>query len=226
MRSSSATAGPSPGSGASRSGASTGRSSTSSRTSPTRNQETSPSTYVYGNLDGQTMSYLGYPEFTVGKARRVYKAASVEIKKQYSDNWSLTFTVHLEPALRELGSRLRGRDGPVLFLVLHRGRARPVHRRPRRSDQPAQRHHERQPRARHEALRHLAVRQERHLGLVRPPAVRPALGGADPGLPTATTTPTPRRPDRGRCRPGSTWTSSWPTSSRSAEGSAARSRPA
>ncbi len=37
------------------------------------------------------MSYLGYPEFTVGKARRVYKAASVEIKKQYSDNWSLTF---------------------------------------------------------------------------------------------------------------------------------------
>ena len=58
---------------------------------PTRTQETSPSTYVYGNLDGQTMSYLGYPEFTVGKARRVYKAASVEIKKQYSDNWSLTF---------------------------------------------------------------------------------------------------------------------------------------
>jgi hypothetical protein len=58
---------------------------------PTRNQATSPSTYVYGNLDGQTMSYLGYPEFTVGKARRIYKAASVEIKKQYSDNWSLTF---------------------------------------------------------------------------------------------------------------------------------------
>lgn len=56
---------------------------------PTINRDTAPSTYVYGNLDGQTMSYLGNPEFTVGKARRIYKAASVEIKKQYADNWSL-----------------------------------------------------------------------------------------------------------------------------------------
>jgi len=56
---------------------------------PTINRDTAPSTYVYGNLDGQTMSYLGNPEFTVGKAGRIYKAASVELKKQYADNWSL-----------------------------------------------------------------------------------------------------------------------------------------
>jgi Carboxypeptidase regulatory-like domain/TonB dependent receptor-like, beta-barrel len=58
---------------------------------PTANRLTSPGTYVYGNLDGQTMSYGGNPEFTVGKARRIYKAASIEVKKQYADNWSLTF---------------------------------------------------------------------------------------------------------------------------------------
>jgi hypothetical protein len=56
---------------------------------PTVNRDTSPGTYVYGNLDGQTMSYGGNPEFTVGKARRIYKAASLEVKKQYADNWSL-----------------------------------------------------------------------------------------------------------------------------------------
>jgi hypothetical protein len=58
---------------------------------PTANRDTSPGTYVYGNLDGQTMSYGGNPEFTVGKARRVYKAASIELKKQYADRWSLSF---------------------------------------------------------------------------------------------------------------------------------------
>jgi len=59
---------------------------------PTRNRDlSSAGGFVYGNLDGQTMSYLGYPEFTVGKARRVYKAASLELKKQYADNWSLSF---------------------------------------------------------------------------------------------------------------------------------------
>ncbi|HOW86319.1 MAG TPA: TonB-dependent receptor [Candidatus Aminicenantes bacterium] len=57
---------------------------------PTANRETSPGTYVYGNLDGQTMSYGGSAAFTVGKAKRVYKAANIEIKKQYSDNWSLS----------------------------------------------------------------------------------------------------------------------------------------
>jgi hypothetical protein len=58
---------------------------------PTRTRETSPSTFVYGNLNGQTMSYGGQPEFTVGKARRIYKALNFELKKQYSGNWSLNF---------------------------------------------------------------------------------------------------------------------------------------
>jgi hypothetical protein len=56
---------------------------------PTKNRETSPSTYVYGNLDGQTMSYGGNAAFTVGKARRVYKAVTFQVQKQYSDHWSL-----------------------------------------------------------------------------------------------------------------------------------------
>lgn len=59
---------------------------------PTMNRDlSSASTYVYGNLNGQTMSYGGNPEFTAGKARRVYKALSFELKKQYADNWSLSF---------------------------------------------------------------------------------------------------------------------------------------
>lgn len=57
---------------------------------PTLNRDTSPSVYVYGNLDGQVVSYGG-STFTAGKARRVYKAVSLELKKQYSDNWSLSF---------------------------------------------------------------------------------------------------------------------------------------
>ncbi len=58
---------------------------------PTRNRETSPSQYVYANLNGQTISYGGNPAFEAGKARRVYKAASFELKKQYADRWSMTF---------------------------------------------------------------------------------------------------------------------------------------
>ncbi|MEN6560496.1 MAG: TonB-dependent receptor [Acidobacteriota bacterium] len=57
---------------------------------PTVARDTSPGTYVYGNLDGQTMSFAGNPSFTVGKAKRVYEAANIEVKKQYSDDWSLT----------------------------------------------------------------------------------------------------------------------------------------
>lgn len=56
---------------------------------PTKNRDTSPSTYVYGNLDGQTMSYGGNPSFTVGKARRVYTAVTFQVQKQYSNHWSL-----------------------------------------------------------------------------------------------------------------------------------------
>lgn len=58
---------------------------------PTRNRETTPSMYVYGNLNGQMLSYGGNPEFQVGRARRVYKAVNFELKKQYSDHWSLNF---------------------------------------------------------------------------------------------------------------------------------------
>jgi hypothetical protein len=59
---------------------------------PTRLRDSgSASSYVYGNLNGQTMSYLTYPKFTVGKARRTYKAVNFELKKQYADNWSLSF---------------------------------------------------------------------------------------------------------------------------------------
>jgi hypothetical protein len=57
---------------------------------PTLNRATSPSMYVYGNLDGETISYAGNPEFQASKATRVYKAASLELKKQYSDNWSFS----------------------------------------------------------------------------------------------------------------------------------------
>ena len=62
---------------------------------PTLNRDTSPSQYVYGNLDGQTMSYNGSDEFTVSKATRVYKALSLELKKQYADNWSFSLTYSL-----------------------------------------------------------------------------------------------------------------------------------
>jgi len=58
---------------------------------PTLNRETSPSQYVYANLNGQTISYLENPPFEAGKARRVYKAVNFELKKQYADRWSMTF---------------------------------------------------------------------------------------------------------------------------------------
>ena len=56
---------------------------------PTRNRTTSPSTYVGGNLDGQEVTWLTYPTFTAGKAYRNYKAFTLQVQKQYSDNWSI-----------------------------------------------------------------------------------------------------------------------------------------
>jgi Carboxypeptidase regulatory-like domain len=56
---------------------------------PTRFRDTSPSTYVGGNLDGQDVTWLTYPTFTAGKAYRKYKALTLQVQKQYSDNWSL-----------------------------------------------------------------------------------------------------------------------------------------
>ncbi|MDI6845959.1 MAG: TonB-dependent receptor [Candidatus Saccharicenans sp.] len=69
---------------------------------PTRNRETSPSSYIYDNLNGQLYSWeflppdiqakipqTGFTPFFVSRAQRIYKALSVEVKKQYSDRWSL-----------------------------------------------------------------------------------------------------------------------------------------
>ncbi|MEN6312021.1 MAG: TonB-dependent receptor [Acidobacteriota bacterium] len=61
---------------------------------PTVNRDTSPSTYVYGNLDGGTITYNDNT-VTVSKATRVYKALSLELKKQYADNWSFSLTYSL-----------------------------------------------------------------------------------------------------------------------------------
>ena len=57
---------------------------------PTVNRLTSPSSFVYGNLDGDLEDVNGKIVATGVTAKREYTAASVEIKKQWSDNWSLT----------------------------------------------------------------------------------------------------------------------------------------
>lgn len=75
---------------------------------PTRNRETSPSSYVYGNLDGQLMSWdnlpqnlkdlipqAGFVDFYVGKARRTYRALTFELKRQYAEHWSLNLSYTL-----------------------------------------------------------------------------------------------------------------------------------
>ncbi|HOE13647.1 MAG TPA: TonB-dependent receptor [Candidatus Saccharicenans sp.] len=72
---------------------------------PTRNRETSPSSYVYGNLDGQLMSWgnlppeiqalipqTGFTDFYTGKAKRTYKAVTLELKRQYADRWSFNLS--------------------------------------------------------------------------------------------------------------------------------------
>jgi len=75
---------------------------------PTRFRDTSPSSYVYGNLDGQLMSWANLPEnlqalipqngfvdFYAGKAKRIYKALTFELKRQYADRWSLNLSYTL-----------------------------------------------------------------------------------------------------------------------------------
>ncbi|MDH7493817.1 MAG: TonB-dependent receptor [Candidatus Saccharicenans sp.] len=70
---------------------------------PTRNRATSPGSYIYHNLDGQLISWdflppdiqaripqTGFTPFFASNARRVYKAINFELKKQYSDKWSLS----------------------------------------------------------------------------------------------------------------------------------------
>jgi hypothetical protein len=70
---------------------------------PTRNRETSPGSYVYGNLDGQLISWhflppdlqaripqSGFNPFFASRAKRTYKGLNIEIKRHYADRWSLT----------------------------------------------------------------------------------------------------------------------------------------
>lgn len=75
---------------------------------PTRYRDTSPSSYVYGNLDGQLISWqnlpanlqalipqTGFIDFNTGKAKRIYKALTFELKRQYADRWSFNLSYTL-----------------------------------------------------------------------------------------------------------------------------------
>lgn len=52
---------------------------------PTINRDTKPSTYVYGNLDGSDRAFGA-------KAKREYKAFTIQLQRPYSDRWSLSAT--------------------------------------------------------------------------------------------------------------------------------------
>ncbi len=56
---------------------------------PTVNRLTSPGSFVYGNLDGELKDINGNVVATGVTARRHYKAYSIELKKQWSNHWSL-----------------------------------------------------------------------------------------------------------------------------------------
>lgn len=56
---------------------------------PTVNRLTSPSSFVYGNLDGDLKDINGNVIATGVTAKRQYTAFSLEIKKQWADRWSL-----------------------------------------------------------------------------------------------------------------------------------------
>ncbi len=57
---------------------------------PTVNRLTSPSSFVYGNLDGDLRDINGNIIATGVTAKRTYTAFTLEVKKQWSDRWSLT----------------------------------------------------------------------------------------------------------------------------------------
>jgi len=57
---------------------------------PTVNRLTSPSSFVYGNLDGDLRDINGNIVATGVTAKRTYTAFTLEVKKQWSDRWSLT----------------------------------------------------------------------------------------------------------------------------------------
>jgi hypothetical protein len=56
---------------------------------PTVNRLTAPSSFVYGNLDGDLEDINGNIIATGVTAKREYTAFSVELKKQWADRWSL-----------------------------------------------------------------------------------------------------------------------------------------
>jgi hypothetical protein len=56
---------------------------------PTVNRLTSPSSFVYGNLDGDLKDINGNVIATGVTAKRTYTAFSLEVKKQWADRWSL-----------------------------------------------------------------------------------------------------------------------------------------
>lgn len=57
---------------------------------PTKNRETAPSTYVYGNLDGKIKyDSTGYQIGFGALAKRIYKAFTIQLQKPFSDKWSL-----------------------------------------------------------------------------------------------------------------------------------------
>ena len=57
---------------------------------PTVSRDTSPGKFVYGNLDGDLKDINRNIVATGALAKREYTAASIEVKKQWSDHWSLT----------------------------------------------------------------------------------------------------------------------------------------
>jgi len=57
---------------------------------PTKNRETAPGTYVYGNLDGSVKyDSTGYQIGFGALAKRIYKAFTIQLQKPFSDKWSL-----------------------------------------------------------------------------------------------------------------------------------------
>jgi hypothetical protein len=57
---------------------------------PTVNRLTSPSTYVYGNLDGDLKDKNGNLVASGVTAKREYTALNFELKRRWADRWSLT----------------------------------------------------------------------------------------------------------------------------------------
>lgn len=57
---------------------------------PTVKRTTSPSSYVYGNLDGDLRDINGNIVASGVKAEREYKALTFQVQRQYADKWALT----------------------------------------------------------------------------------------------------------------------------------------